>query len=59
MWILYAAASAVFAGVTTIFLKKGVHTTNTNAALALRTIVICFLHYYSFNNRLTKSDIYY
>ncbi len=40
MWILYAAASAVFAGVTTIFLKKGVHTTNTNAALALRTIVI-------------------
>ncbi len=40
MWILYAAASAVFAGVTTIFLKKGVHITNTNAALALRTIVI-------------------
>ena len=40
MWILYAAASAVFAGVTTIFSKKGVHTTNTNAALALRTIVI-------------------
>lgn len=40
MWILYAAASAVCAGVTTIFLKKGVHTTNTNIALALRTVVI-------------------
>lgn len=40
MWILYAAASAACAGVTTIFLKKGVHTTNTNIALALRTVVI-------------------
>ena len=40
MWILYAAASAVCAGVTTIFLKKGVHTTNTNVALALRTVVV-------------------
>lgn len=40
MWILYAAVSAVCAGVTTIFLKKGVHTTNTNIALALRTVVI-------------------
>ena len=47
MWILYAAASAVCAGVTTIFLKKGVHTTNTNVALAC----------YSINSRLTKSDI--
>ncbi len=40
MWILYAAASAVCAGVTTIFLKKGVNTTNTNVALALRTVVV-------------------
>lgn len=40
MWIIYAAASAVFAGVTTIFLKKGVKTTNTSVALALRTVVI-------------------
>ena len=42
MWILYAAASAVCAGVTTIFLKKGVHTTNTNVALALRRACIKF-----------------
>ena len=40
MWILYAAASAVFAGATTIFLKKGVHTTNTDIAVAVRTIVV-------------------
>lgn len=40
MWILYAAASAVCAGVTTIFLKKGVHTTNTDIAVAVRTIVV-------------------
>lgn len=40
MWILYAAASAVCAGITTIFLKKGVHTTNTSVALALRTVVV-------------------
>lgn len=40
MWILYAGLSALCAGVTTIFLKKGVQTTNTNAALALRTVVV-------------------
>lgn len=40
MWILYAAASAVFAGATTIFLKKGVHTTNTDIAVAVRTFVV-------------------
>lgn len=40
MWILYAAASAVFAGTTTIFLKKGVHTTNTDIAVAVRTFVV-------------------
>lgn len=40
MWILYAAASAVCAGITTIFLKKGMHTTNTDIAAAVRTIVV-------------------
>lgn len=40
MWILYTAASAVFAGTTTIFLKKGVHTTNTDIAVAVRTFVV-------------------
>ena len=40
MWILYAGLSALFAGATTIFLKKGVHTTNTDIAVAVRTIVV-------------------
>lgn len=40
MWVLYAALSAVAAGFTTIFLKKGVETTNTDVALALRTLVV-------------------
>ena len=40
MWIVYAVLSAIAAGITTIFLKKGIHTTNTNVALALRTIVV-------------------
>lgn len=40
MWIIYATLSAVAAGITTIFLKKGVRTTNTSVALALRTLVV-------------------
>lgn len=40
MWIVYASLSAIAAGVTTIFLKKGVTTTNTSVALALRTLVV-------------------
>lgn len=40
MWIVYAVLSAIAAGITTIFLKKGIHTTNTNVALALRTLVV-------------------
>ncbi len=40
MWIVYAVLSAIAAGITTIFLKKGIHTTNTNMALALRTLVV-------------------
>ena len=40
MWIVYASLSAIAAGITTIFLKKGVRTTNTSVALALRTLVV-------------------
>ena len=40
MWIVYASLSAIAAGITTIFLKKGVRTTNTSVALALRTLIV-------------------
>ena len=37
---MYASLSAIAAAITTIFLKKGVKTTNTSVALALRTLVV-------------------
>ena len=40
MWIVYASLSAIAAGITTKKKKKGVRTTNTSVALALRTLVV-------------------
>lgn len=40
MWILYAAASAFFAGVTAILAKIGIKNTDSNLATALRTVVV-------------------
>lgn len=40
MWILYAAGSAFFAGVTSILAKCGIRKTDSTVATALRTIVI-------------------
>lgn len=40
MWLLYAFASAVFAGVTAILAKIGIKNTDSNLATAIRTVVI-------------------
>lgn len=40
MWILAAAASAVFAGLTAILAKCGSRKTDTNLVTAIRTIVV-------------------
>ena len=39
MWILYAFASAFFAGVTAVLAKLGMEGVNSHLATALRTIV--------------------
>ncbi|MBL1224716.1 EamA family transporter [Enterococcus sp. BWR-S5] len=43
MWIIYAALSALFAGVTAILAKSGIKETNSTLATALRTIVVLLL----------------
>ena len=40
MWLLYAAGSAFFAGVTSILAKCGIRKTNSTVATAVRTVVI-------------------
>ena len=40
MWIAYAFGSAQFAGLTSILAKCGIKQTDSNAATALRTIVV-------------------
>lgn len=40
MWILFAAGSAFFAGVTSILAKCGIEKTDSNVATAVRTIVV-------------------
>lgn len=40
MWILFAAGSAFFAGVTSILAKCGIRKTDSTAATAIRTIVV-------------------
>lgn len=40
MWMIYALASAVFAGATSILAKIGIKNTDSNLATALRTVVV-------------------
>lgn len=40
MWILYAAGSAFFAGITSILAKCGIRKTDSDVATAVRTIVV-------------------
>lgn len=40
MWIVYAFGSALFAGLTSILAKCGIKKTDSNAATAIRTVVV-------------------
>lgn len=40
MWLLYAAGSAFFAGITSILAKCGIRNTDSTVATAVRTVVI-------------------
>ena len=40
MWILFAAGSAFFAGITAILAKCGIRKTDSDIATAVRTIVV-------------------
>ncbi len=40
MWIIFAFGSAVFAGMTAILSKVGIRNTDSNAATAVRTVVV-------------------
>ena len=40
MWIIYAAGSALFAGITSILAKLGIKEIDSHLATALRTIVV-------------------
>lgn len=40
MWLIYAVASAFFAGVTSILAKCGIQKTDSDVATALRTVVV-------------------
>ena len=40
MWLVFAAASAMFAGLTSIFAKCGIRRTDSTIATAIRTIVV-------------------
>ena len=40
MWLIYAVASAFFAGVTSILAKSGIQKTDSTVATALRTVVV-------------------
>lgn len=42
MWVMFAFASAFFAGVTSILAKCGIRKTDSNVATAVRTIVVLF-----------------
>ncbi|MBO5485977.1 MAG: EamA family transporter [Eubacterium sp.] len=40
MWILFAAGSAFFAGITAILAKCGIRQTDSNVATAIRTVIV-------------------
>ena len=40
MWILFAFGSALFAGMTTILAKGAIRKTDSDAATAIRTVIV-------------------
>ncbi len=60
MWILYAFASALFAGLTAILAKIGIKNTDSDLATALRTIIVLlfsWLMVFLVGSQRTISDI--
>lgn len=63
MWIIFAFASAVFAGLTAILAKIGVKNTDSNVATAIRTIIIvifaCFMTFLTkgYESELTPKSL--
>lgn len=57
MWILYAFGSAIFAGLTAILAKCGIKNTDSNAATALRTIVVLIFSWIMVFIKGTQSTI--
>ena len=47
MWILAAALSACFAGLTAIFAKCGIKKTDSDVATAIRTVVVLAFSWFS------------
>lgn len=45
MWIVYASASAIFAGITAILSKCGIKNTDSTVATAIRTVVVLIFSY--------------
>ena len=43
MWFVFALLSALFAGLTSIFIKIGIENVNSNLATAIRTVVVLFM----------------
>lgn len=43
MWLLYSLLSALFAGLTAIFVKIGVTNINSNLATGIRTVVVLLM----------------
>lgn len=61
MWLLYAAGSAFFAGITSILAKCGIKKTDSTVATAIRTIVVLLFSWLivfliSSQNQITSID---
>lgn len=63
MWIVFAFASAIFAGLTAILAKIGVKNIDSNVATAIRTVIIvifaCFMAFITkgYESELTSKSL--
>ena len=56
MWILFAFGSALFAGLTSILAKCGIKNTDSNAATAIRTIIVLIFSWITSLEYADKGD---
>lgn len=57
MWILYAAGSSFFAGITAILAKCGIKKTDSDVATAIRTFVVLIFSRLVFGERLNRASL--